>query len=362
MGLDVYDDIERCMSGGWSDGLPVIPPYGSLVDDMLAAMGWDYTEVVGALPEQSIEVHASHAAAAAVMAGCRTEYGPLLRALTQALLDPAFNLTGVEVTTGGASATVIVSGPAVEHFGFAHQANCLGANNRANATVGRFAQMVRYFCGRGGGALESHGTMGHPGRLGFCVAEHPQTVWAPFHTQFGLPAAASAVTVVSTEGPQSVNNHYAPAGAAVLETIAATLANEGTTNFYWHTGGYLIVIGPEHMDLIAPEFSRDQARQFVYDHAVKPTDELARLGRIPRSPRRGSKVVPGTDRSPVGSPDDLHFIESGGSGGKFSAVIPRWVGSHAYVCREVDIQPGEIQPADIQPGETQQADIQPSGG
>jgi hypothetical protein len=192
--LDVYEDIERCMSGGWSNGLPVIPPYGSLVDQMLAALAWDYTEVVGSLPEQSIEVHASHVAAAAVMTGCKSEYGPVLRALTLALLDPAFNITGVEVTTGGASATVIVSGPAVERYGFAHEANCLGANNRANATVGRFAQMVRYFCGRGGGALQSHGTMGHPGRLSFCIAEHPETVWAPFHTQFGLPAAASAVT------------------------------------------------------------------------------------------------------------------------------------------------------------------------
>jgi len=354
VGLDVYDDIERCMSGGWSDGLPVVPPYGSLVEDMLAAMGWDYTEVVGSLPEQSIEVHASHAAAAAVMAGCRFEYGPLLRALTLALLDPVFNLTGVEVTTGGASATVIVSGPAVERYGFAHQANCLGANNRANATVGRFAQMVRYFCGRGGGSLESHGTMGHPGRLGFCVAEHPETVWTPFHTQFGLPAAASAVTVVSTEGPQSVNNHYAETGEAVLETIAATLANEGTTNFYWHTGGYLIVIGPEHMGLIAREFSRERARQFLYDHAVKPTGELARLGRIPRSPRRGSEVMPGTDRSPVASPDDLHFIESGGAGGKFSAVIPRWVGSRAYVCQPVISQSVEGRPAPAPP--------QPSGG
>jgi hypothetical protein len=79
VGLDVYDDIERCMSGGWSDGLPVIPPYGSLVEDMLAVMGWDYTEVVGRLPEQSIEVHAAHAAAAAVMAGCRFEYGCVAR-------------------------------------------------------------------------------------------------------------------------------------------------------------------------------------------------------------------------------------------------------------------------------------------
>jgi len=191
--------------------------------------------------------------------------------------------------------------------------------------------------------------MGHPGRLGFCVAEHPQTVWAPFHTQFGLPASASAVTVVSTEGPQSVNNHYAETGAAVLETIAGTLANEGTTNFYWHTGGYLVVIGPEHMDLISRDYSREQARQFLYERAVKPTDELSRIGRLPKAPRRASKVEPGTDRSPVGSPEDLHFIESGGAGGKFSAVIPRWDGSRAYVC-----QPAEDPPAPAPP--------QPSGG
>ena len=36
MGLDVYNDIERCMAGGWSDGLPVIPPYGSLVEDVVS--------------------------------------------------------------------------------------------------------------------------------------------------------------------------------------------------------------------------------------------------------------------------------------------------------------------------------------
>jgi hypothetical protein len=340
--MDVYDDIERCMADGWTDGLPVIPPYGSLVDQMLDAMGWQYTDVVGALPEQSIQVLAAHAAATAVMAGCKFGYGPLLRALTLALLDPAFHISGVEVTTGGASATVIVSGPAVEQYAFAHEANCMGANNRANATVGRFAQMMRYFCGRGGGSLQSHGTMGHPGRISFCIAEHPETVWAPFHTQFGLPASASAVTVVSTEGPQSVNNHYAATPEAVLETIAGTLANEGTTNFYWHTGGYLVVIGPEHMDMIGPAYTREQARQFVYDHAVKPTDELARLGRIPREPRRGSKVVPGTDRSPVDSPEDLHFIESGGSGGKFSAVIPRWVGSRAIVSRPISAEPSAL--------------------
>jgi hypothetical protein len=32
MARDVLADIEHCFEMGWSDGLPVVPPYGSLVD------------------------------------------------------------------------------------------------------------------------------------------------------------------------------------------------------------------------------------------------------------------------------------------------------------------------------------------
>src|SRR5262245_56112954 len=173
MGLDFHDDIENCFFGGWSDGLPVIPPYGTLVDAMLEQLGWEPTQIIGSIPAQRIDIRAEHLAATAVMAGCKPEYAPLLRALSEALVAPEFNLGPVEVTTGGAAVLVVVSGPAVSRYGFEHEANALGANNRANATVGRFAQMVRYFCGRGGGTMHSHGTIGHPGRLSFCVAEHP---------------------------------------------------------------------------------------------------------------------------------------------------------------------------------------------
>lgn len=96
-------DIENCMTNGWSDGLPVIPPYGSLVDEMLAAMGWQGQDVIGEIESQSIVIRAEQAAATAVMAGCKTEYGSLLRAVTEGLVDPLLNLSGVEVTTGGAS-------------------------------------------------------------------------------------------------------------------------------------------------------------------------------------------------------------------------------------------------------------------
>jgi hypothetical protein len=43
------EDIENCMNNGWTDGLPVIPPYGSLVDEMLDAMGWQADDIDGRL-------------------------------------------------------------------------------------------------------------------------------------------------------------------------------------------------------------------------------------------------------------------------------------------------------------------------
>ena len=337
MGLEVLDDIEHCFEGGWSDGLPVIPPYGSLVDRMLQAMGWQHTDVVGEIKEQDIEVLAEQVASAAVMAGCKYEYGPLLRALAEAMLDPLFHLSGVEVTTGGASALVIVSGPVVQKLGFAHKENALGANARANATVGRFAQMVRYFCGRGGGAFDSHGTMGHPGRLSFCIAEHPDTLWPSFHTQRGLKQGDSVVSVMSSEGPNSVNNHYGTTGRAILDTIADCLGHAGTTNYYWRIGCYLVVLGPGHAELISKEFTRDQARRYLYEHAVLPTDQLRKLGRIPDEPIADSKVVPGTLRSPFDREKQIFFIECGGMGGKFSAIIPGWAGNAKIISRKVAI-------------------------
>mgnify|MGYP000226998063 FL=1 len=329
------EDIENCMDNGWTDGLPVIPPYGSNVDAMLEAMGWQATDIVGEIPDQNITVRAEKAAATAVMAGCKPEYGRLLRTLSEAILDPMLNVSGAEVTTGGAAILVIVSGPVVAELGFEHEANALGANCRANATVGRFAQMMRYFCGRGGGTLQSHGTIGHPGRISFCIAEHPDTEWGPYHTQMGLPEDASAISLMSTEGPNSVNNHYGETGASILDTIGDCMCHYGQTAWYYRSGGFVVVIPPDHMELVKREFTREQASEYIYENARRQTDLLEEVGRIAKKPIEYAKVEPGTMRSPLKSREQLTFIECGASGGRFSAVIPRWVGSQNVICRQI---------------------------
>lgn len=42
--MALADDIEVCMERGWTDGLPVVPPYGTLVERMLQAMSWEKEE------------------------------------------------------------------------------------------------------------------------------------------------------------------------------------------------------------------------------------------------------------------------------------------------------------------------------
>jgi hypothetical protein len=327
--LGLLDDIETCYERGWSDGLPVVPPYRSAVERMLDGLSIEWEDVVGRLERQNIEVRGCELAAAAVMAGCVPAYGPILRAVADAILDPRFNLNGVAVTTGGAAILIVASGSCAARFGLAHGANALGSAARPNATIGRFASLVMRFCAAAAGSREEFGTLGHPGRLGFCVAEHPTTEWPPYHTQLGLAAGAQAITVHATEGPNSVNNHYAETGSQLLETIADCLAHAGTTNFYYRYSGHIVSLSPEHMRVIGPEFTREEARRLLLERAIRPTDELCRLGRIPRQPDPRFAVEPGTPRSPISDPAHLTFVELGGSAGKFSAVIPHWVGNHS---------------------------------
>jgi hypothetical protein len=156
-------------------------------------------------------------------------------------------------------------------------------------------------------------------------------MWPGFQTQFGFDAGESCVGVMAAEGPNSVNNHYAETGEHILETIAQGLAHWGTTNFYYQGGGYLILIAPEHMRLVAAGFSREAARQFLFERAVVRTRELARIGRIPRGIDKARNVDFDAPRSPVADRDQITFIESGGGAGKFSAIIPGWVANVTHV-------------------------------
>jgi hypothetical protein len=76
--------------------------------------------------------------------------------------------------------------------------------------------------------------------------------------------------------------------------------------------------------------------KFLRSRAVRPTEELIRMGRVPVDFGAELDVRRGAWRTLNRRPERFHFIETGAPGGKFSAVIPYWAGNRYDIHRPVD--------------------------
>ena len=88
-------------------------------------------------------------AANAVMAGCEPAYFPVVLAAVQALLDPAFNLRGVQTTDENVAPLLVVNGPAAGRLGINAGWGALGPGWPANAAIGRAVRLVMNNLGGG---------------------------------------------------------------------------------------------------------------------------------------------------------------------------------------------------------------------
>ncbi|MGH0030956.1 MAG: hypothetical protein ACQGVC_14275, partial [Myxococcota bacterium] len=90
--------VELAHAAKLTDGLPVLPPTVEAVEERVRASGRPAGDVLGPIPPRggiaTVEVLAANAA----MAGCPPEGMPILVAAVEALLEPRFNLNGVQCT------------------------------------------------------------------------------------------------------------------------------------------------------------------------------------------------------------------------------------------------------------------------
>src|SRR3984893_11304749 len=130
------DLIEWYFEQGCTDGLPVVPPTRPRVDAVVEALGGDAHFVECKVPPRHGGLTREVLAINLVMAGCKPEYAPVVRAALLALAQPAFNLNGVQATTHMAAPLLVVNGPVARAIGMNPGANAFGSGNRANATIG----------------------------------------------------------------------------------------------------------------------------------------------------------------------------------------------------------------------------------
>ena len=152
---------------GWTDGFPIVAPTIARVKDMIRFTDRKATDVLGEVDPLRGLATIEKLAANAVMAGCRAEYFPVVLAAVDAVLDPAFNMNGVQTTDENVAPMIIVSGPIARELNIN---SGFGARPgwQANATIGRALRLIMLNLGGGRAGTVSFAGIGQPGRALHC--------------------------------------------------------------------------------------------------------------------------------------------------------------------------------------------------
>ncbi len=302
--VDRAEWIEELHARGVTDGLPVVPPTPERVWAAAEASGRLAHELVGLVAPQFGRATVEKIAVNAVMAGCRSEYLPVVLAAVEAICDPDFALLGVSGTTDAVAPLLILDGPGSDGRSTSTAASACSDPDGAPmpASAGPSAS-----CGPTSAALGPAASACLPspssGATPIASGSEEENPWAALHVEYGFAATDNTVAALAAEAPQIV----ADTQSRRAEDIAITLARSGEVIASYKLGGLgdtMLVLGPEHVRTIAGDgWSKADVRRFVWE--------------------RTQASVKGTRVAKFRQPDNVKIIVAGGTAGRFSSMDPR---------------------------------------
>ena len=258
-GMDDAQISDLFYRRGWTDGLPVVPPTLGRVEDMLRYAPLPAETALGALDPLQGVATVEKLAVNAVMAGCEPAYLPVVIAAVQAILEPDFNLRGVQTTDENVAPLLVVSGPIVEQLNLNASYGALGPGWKANATIGRALRLIMNNIGGGWPGAVSFAGLGQPGRYTMCLAENAaENPWEPLHVEQGLDAGVSAVTVRRAESAVNVTGG--------LPEIASVMGSAASLFAIYHNGVVSVALAPAvAKQLAAAGHTKDDVKRQLWE-------------------------------------------------------------------------------------------------
>ena len=177
----------------WTDYNPIILPTEERVQAMLKGTSHKPDEVVKVVswPGGNRPLTIEKAAIAAVMAGAKPEYLPLILAVATQV--PFGN------STSSMANMIVVNGPIVKELGMNAGTNAMGPHNEANAVIGRVFTLLSKTVGGLHSGKTTWSTLGSNLQYNnLTIAENEALLppgWEPFHVQMGFKPTDSVVTV-----------------------------------------------------------------------------------------------------------------------------------------------------------------------
>jgi hypothetical protein len=272
---DLEAAIEHCYERGWTDGLPVVPPTAPAIERILRYLRLDPQKVVGLIPPRNGIATIEKIAINCVMAGCKPEHVPIVIAALEAMLEPEFNLVGVQTTTNPCAPLVMVSGPVVRALGFNTKDCAIGHGSRSNGAVGRAIRLILWNVGGGFPGEPCRTTHGHPGYWSYCVAEDDETCpWDPLHVSQGFSKDENAVTAIAVDGPHATNTGALLNSAdQVFNVLADGVARLGSNNMLG--GSMALILSPMSAKRLAEAgFTRRTIAEEVAKRSTRPAGEM----------------------------------------------------------------------------------------
>ncbi len=281
-----FDEVNRYfIRNEWSDGLPIVPPTQAKVEQFLRYTDRAPDEVLARILPDNREATIWSIAVNGVMAGCLPEYMPILVALVEAMVDPAYGVEHSGNTPGGET-LIILNGPLIKELGFNYTQGVIRDGFQPNTSVGRFWRL--YLRNVAGFLLHKNdkATFGNTWRV--VLAENEDVLakigWPAVSAEMGCDPQASAVTIARYTG----GNLIASVSGSTPEQLMPYLTDAVVRQISWQimfTVGMgngtlrpLILLSPILAETIARGgWSKQDVRQYLFDHARIPAWQFERI-------------------------------------------------------------------------------------
>jgi len=318
---------------GWSDGLPIVPPTPERVQAMLRGTDLPPEQVIGVLEPMRGQATVEKVAVNAVMAGCRPEHLPIIIAAVEAIVDPAFNLLGVQTTDESVTPLLIIGGPVAQELEVNGSFGALGPGWQANACIGRALRLVMNNIGGAWPGVNCPAGLAQPGRYTLCLTENvAQSPWPSLQMELGYPKNANILTVMRAESVINVTGGL-PELASVMGSLASAFAAR--------SGGQVAVIVAPWVaqELAAQGWQKDHVRAYLYERGRISLEEWRGSWGFPKTgvPDWAGEAAAAGFIPAVRSPQNITVLVAGGH---FSipqlAYLPTW-GEACQITKEITL-------------------------
>jgi hypothetical protein len=301
------------------DGLPVVPPTLARYEKMREYCPFDPEEIIfGGIGPSGTPLTVRDAVVAALMAGCRPEYVPVVLTALRAISRPQYGLLQAVTTSFSGGHFVLASGPIARQVGIHGGQGCLGPGFRANATIGRAVNLALLNVCRPIPGHADLACLSSPAEYTYCMAEDARLGPWPAMNEERFDSATTCVMTLKAEPPHAVMDIVSTTAAALIETIVDCCTTLGSNNASV-PGCLVLVLNPDHVRLLASGgYDKARLRREIHDRARIPRDRVAGRGIVATGTKGGTDAFHYVTRSPA----DVEVVAAGGEGGHSGVILP----------------------------------------